>query len=162
MGATLEELEGEVWDEPAHESHLVTTCHRLRKLPIDQFSTEDLRIMIGQNFGLEHLLPIAMNVLRQQPLAAGDFYEGDLLRAVIFSHYVDKRGDVTLNAELVKICEHAMKQLEAQAVAELEYMDDPAEYGLDEQARCDMLSTALKDLVTSEPYQDFVQFIDSQ
>ncbi len=44
---TLEELEGVVWDEPDSASHLVTTCHALRRKPLGDFSVEDLRIMIG-------------------------------------------------------------------------------------------------------------------
>jgi hypothetical protein len=72
-GPTLEELEGVRWGEPEFESHLVVTCHRLRKKPVDAFAVEDLRIMIGQSIGLPHLLP----------LAEGDHYPGDLLSAVL-------------------------------------------------------------------------------
>ena len=50
---TLEELEGEVWGEPEFDSHLVSTCHQLRKRPIEDFTTEDLRIMIGKRKGRE-------------------------------------------------------------------------------------------------------------
>jgi CDI immunity proteins len=49
MEQTLEQLENEVWGEPEFHSHLVLTCHSLRKKPIDQFTVEDLRIMLGQD-----------------------------------------------------------------------------------------------------------------
>lgn len=83
MGETLEQLEEQSFVEPEFESYLVMTCHRLWKKPIDNFSVEDLRIMIGQNLGLEHLVPIALKVLREDPLAEGDFFPGDLLSNVI-------------------------------------------------------------------------------
>jgi hypothetical protein len=81
-GKTLEVLEKSVWPEPTFRSHLVTTCHRLRKKPVGYFTIEDLRIMIGQNIGLPYLMPIAFERLEEDPLAAGDFYPGDLLDAV--------------------------------------------------------------------------------
>lgn len=70
---TLEELESEVWPAPDFDSHLVVTCHQLRKKPIEDFTTEDLRIMIGQNIGLQFLMPQAITVLEGNPLADGDF-----------------------------------------------------------------------------------------
>lgn len=78
---TLEELDGEVWGEPEFDSHLVVTCRRLRKKPIDEFTVEDLRIMIGQNIGLQHLIPKALTILEDDPLAEGDYFPGDLLKA---------------------------------------------------------------------------------
>jgi hypothetical protein len=82
-GKTLEQLEGEFWPEPDFDSYLVTTCNRLRKKPVDEFTVEDLRIMIGQQIGLPYLVPRALDVLERDPLADGDFYDGDLLMSVI-------------------------------------------------------------------------------
>ena len=39
--------------------------------------------MIGQNIGLDYLMPIAIEQLQRNPLAAGDFYPGDLLEKVL-------------------------------------------------------------------------------
>lgn len=39
--------------------------------------------MIGQNFSLEYLVPLAIEHLQRDPFAAGDFYEGDLLASVL-------------------------------------------------------------------------------
>ena len=80
---TLEELDGEDWGEPEYDSYLVATCHRLRRVPLNDYKVEDLRIMIGQQFGLEYILPLALNVLEDDPLAEGDFYPGDLLNSVL-------------------------------------------------------------------------------
>lgn len=41
--------------------------------------------MIGQNIGLKFLIPLALEKLRQDILAEGDYYEGDLLKAVLTS-----------------------------------------------------------------------------
>ena len=52
-----------------YDSYLVTTCHELRRKPIGTFSVEDLRIMIGQQIGVPWLLPIAVEVLEEEPPA---------------------------------------------------------------------------------------------
>ncbi len=80
---TLQELEGKDWGEPNFASHLVTECHRLRRVPLCELTTEDLRIMIGQQIGLEYLIPLAIERLRDDPLAEGDFCPGDLLQNVL-------------------------------------------------------------------------------
>ena len=48
-------------------------------------SVEDLRIMISQNFDLPFLVPLEIEKLRENILTEGDFYPGDLLRAVVSS-----------------------------------------------------------------------------
>ena len=80
--STLEELESDVWGPPEYDSHLVRRCHELRRKDLADFTTEDLRIMLGQRIGVPFLLPPAVDVLVADPLAEGDFQPGDLLRAV--------------------------------------------------------------------------------
>ena len=82
---SLENLEKDFWNEPEFPSHLVITCYKLRKKQLNNFDIEDLRIMIGQNIGLNFLIPIAIEKLNQNILAEGDFYEGDLLKSVLTS-----------------------------------------------------------------------------
>lgn len=82
--ATLEQLEGiKLDDEPSFSSHLVTECHRLYRIPLVEFSIENLRIMIGQSLGLKYLVPLALDELEKDPWVSGDFYEGDLLLALL-------------------------------------------------------------------------------
>ncbi|MEE2937847.1 MAG: contact-dependent growth inhibition system immunity protein [Planctomycetota bacterium] len=50
--------------------------------PIEDFTSEDLRIMIGRNIGLQFLMPTVVTALEDNPLAEGDFYLGDLLKNV--------------------------------------------------------------------------------
>ncbi|NKQ28691.1 contact-dependent growth inhibition system immunity protein [Streptomyces galbus] len=81
---SLEELERDCWPAPpADASHLVATVHGLRRRPIGELTVEDMRLLIGQDVGLGYLLPLALEVLRDDPMAEGDMYEGDLLSAVV-------------------------------------------------------------------------------
>lgn len=81
---SLEELEGRRWSVPAGgETRLMATVRELRRKPIGGLTVEDMRLLIGQDVGLAYLLPLAMEVLRDTPLAEGDMYEGDLLAAVL-------------------------------------------------------------------------------
>ena len=83
LDESIEQIENEYWGEPTYDSHLVTTCHKLRKKPLKDFTVEDLRIMIGQNISLELLIPLAIERLKQNIMAEGDFYPGDLLQNVL-------------------------------------------------------------------------------
>ncbi|MFF7381200.1 contact-dependent growth inhibition system immunity protein [Streptomyces griseoluteus] len=81
---SLEELERACWSAPSGgETRLMATVHELRRKPIGGLTAEDMRLLIGQDVGLSYLLPLAVEVLRVDPLAEGDMYEGDLLAAVL-------------------------------------------------------------------------------
>lgn len=79
----LENLEKDAWGSPTYGSHLVTTVYKLRKVPLNEFTIENLRIMIGQNVGLLYLIPLAIERLTEYLFCEGDFYEGDLLEVVL-------------------------------------------------------------------------------
>ena len=79
---TLENLEKNFWVESDGDSHLQRRCHELRKIPLGSLTTEDLRLMIGQQIGLDYLIPLALEVLTFDLFAAGDFFDGDLLKNV--------------------------------------------------------------------------------
>src|SRR5687768_11907285 len=81
--STLEELEDTELGEPEFGSSLVTRVHQLYKQPLATFTVEDLRLMIGQGFGLRFLVPLAVERLETDPLAGGDYHPGDLLLAVL-------------------------------------------------------------------------------
>lgn len=82
--STIEEIEQVYWgDKPPYDSHLVTTVYKLRKKNLDEFTAEDLRIVIGQNLSLPILIPKAVDLLEKDILAEGDFYPGDLLEHVL-------------------------------------------------------------------------------
>ncbi len=83
LSLNLDQLEKTNWGEPTYDSHLVRTCHALRKKPLQDFTIEDLRIMIGQDISLDYLMPLAILELSKNILAEGDYYEGDLLKVVL-------------------------------------------------------------------------------
>ena len=97
---SLEFLEKDNWGEPTVDSHLVKTCHQLRKKPVKDFEIEDLRVMIGQNIGLKFLIPIALDNLRDNILAEGDYYKGDLLEAILTSETEFWNTETELTKEL--------------------------------------------------------------
>ena len=113
LNATLEELDGDDWGTPAYDSALVKTCHRLRRVPLKDFSIEDLRIMIGQEIGLKYLLPIALVELEKEPLAQGDFYPGDLLKNVLGVNREFWRQHAELKQRMDVIVEKAKAKLES-------------------------------------------------
>ncbi|MFE1338201.1 contact-dependent growth inhibition system immunity protein [Streptomyces sp. NPDC058733] len=83
---SLEQLDGERWGEPpADATSLVRTVHDWRRRPIGSLEPHELARLIGQDVGLPWLLPLAVDVLRQEAeeQAAGGFLDGDLLYAVV-------------------------------------------------------------------------------
>ena len=82
---TLEILEKKVWPILSSDegSYLIKTCNSLRKKQLQDFTTEDLRIMIGQEIGLYFLMPLSIETLTNDLFAEGDMYEGDLLKNVL-------------------------------------------------------------------------------
>ena len=81
--SSIEELENKNWGAPTYPSNLVVECHRLRKIPLEELSVENLRMLIGQKIGLLYLIPTALEILEENPWISGDFYEGDLLENVL-------------------------------------------------------------------------------
>lgn len=82
---SLESLEKKTWPTLSSNeaSYLINTCNSLRKKQLQDFTTEDLRIMIGQGIGLYFLMPLAIEILKDNLFAEGDYYEGDLLKSVL-------------------------------------------------------------------------------
>ena len=80
---TLARLEGRDIPKPRDNTYLRQAAYRFRHVPLREFSVEDLRIMISQNIGLLYLIPLAIEELRKDPRAEGDFHPGDLLKAVL-------------------------------------------------------------------------------
>lgn len=79
---TLTDLEGKDWGPPTHDSHLVTECHRLRHVPLKELAVEELGTLIGQEIGLPYLIPVAIDLLREDLWAGGYMYPGHLMKMV--------------------------------------------------------------------------------
>jgi hypothetical protein len=81
---SLEQIEGDAWgDPPAGATRLVHTAHELRRKPVAALTPEDFRLLIGQEIGVDVLVPHALALLAGDPLVEGDFYPGDLLVSVM-------------------------------------------------------------------------------
>jgi hypothetical protein len=97
--ASLEEIEGDRWGPaPEASSRTVATVHQLRRRPIGALVIEDLRLLVSQKVGLDTVVPLALERLRENPLAEGDYYPGDLLAAVLGlpeEHWRDHPAGVT-------------------------------------------------------------------
>ncbi len=82
-GRSLEQLENDYWPAIEFPSNLVANCHAYRKIPLKNLSIEQVRLLISQEIGLKHLVPLAISILSNNILAEGDLYEGDLLISVV-------------------------------------------------------------------------------
>lgn len=82
---SLEELEKNILEEvsPDDKTPLINRALQLYRRPLNHFSKDDLRFMIGQEIGLKFLIPLAIETLVENPLAQGVYYEGDLLSSVL-------------------------------------------------------------------------------
>lgn len=80
---TLTNLEKDEWPSFQSDSRLIQRTKELRNVPLNTFTNEDLRIMIGQQIGLGYLIPLALETLSADIFAEGNFYEGDILNNVL-------------------------------------------------------------------------------
>lgn len=119
---SLQELDGDDWGEPKYNSNLVENVHRLRKIPLKDFTNEDLRLMIGQKFCLEYLVPIALERLAENEFVSGERYTGDLLCAILAIGHEFWKENVELHWEFnsivigVNTCLDALKPLLVQYI----------------------------------------------
>lgn len=80
---SIEQLEKDIWKNPSEfPTDMVEKCYRYRKISIAELTDEQIRLLISQQIGTEHLIGIALEKLERNILTECDFYEGDLLVAV--------------------------------------------------------------------------------
>lgn len=121
LNQTLLELERDKWSDPTIVwTPLTQRIRDLARIPLREFTVEDLRLLIGQERALDTLLPLALEELRKDPFAEGDMYVGDLLMTVL-------REAKTPKAELKRIVETA--------IARLDELDDVGREELEPQLR---------------------------
>lgn len=83
INKSIEELENDYWGEPTFDSYVTATCHKARQKPIKWLSSEEIRCLIGQKIGLKFLLPIAVDILKNEPLIDVTYFKGDLLLTLL-------------------------------------------------------------------------------
>ena len=105
---SLQQLDGEDWGKPEFDSRLVAECHRLRRVPLRDFSVEDLRIMIGQQIGLDYLIPLALERLDDNPFSEGAYYPCDLLVSVLGAEARFWQSHPELRERIVAVAERAI------------------------------------------------------
>jgi hypothetical protein len=110
---SIEQLEKDVWKNPSKfPTDLIEKCYRYRKISIEELTNEQIRLLISQKIGTEHLIGIALEKLERNILTECDFYEGDLL-VVVSSlptefwnenkiEFLNFKNIVELNSELIK------------------------------------------------------------
>jgi hypothetical protein len=113
LSKTLDQLDGQVWGEPEWQSHLVLECHRLRRVPLLEFTPANLRIMVGQSIALEFLAPLALHALADNPFLDAELYAGDLLSATLRSDAAFWSAHPDLRAELASIADSARIRFDA-------------------------------------------------
>lgn len=81
---TIENLEKQNYGDPKNApTDLVRKCLELCRTPLDHFTVENLRLMIGQEFSLKYLIPMAIEFLKEDIFIEGDLFPGDLLKNVL-------------------------------------------------------------------------------
>ncbi len=100
---SLEELEQDYWKDYDFPTSLIAKCHKYRKIPLKDLTIEQIRLLIGQNIGLDYLIPKAIEILKINILAEGDLYPGDLLKVVLASDENFWTNNQSLKIEVQKI-----------------------------------------------------------
>lgn len=62
---------------------MIRRCHEVMRKDVDDLTVEDLRLLIGQGIALHWLVPIAVDLVVEEPLTSGDLLAGDLFSALL-------------------------------------------------------------------------------
>ena len=80
---SIEQLENDYWKEPSEfPTNLIKRCFEYRKIKVSELTLEQIRLLISQKIGIEFLIGIALEKLKQNIIFEGELYEGDLLDSV--------------------------------------------------------------------------------
>ena len=80
---SIEQLENDYWKEPSEfPTNLIKRCFEYRKIKVSELTLEQIRLLISQKIGIEFLIGIALEKLKQNIIVEGELYEGDLLDSV--------------------------------------------------------------------------------
>lgn len=68
---------------PENMSSIVKRCYELRRVKLRDLSPDDIRFLIGQEIGLDYLIPMAIKILEKTPYIETLYFSGDLMKNVL-------------------------------------------------------------------------------
>jgi hypothetical protein len=81
---SLEQIENDAWGPaPSDATGLMRTVHDLRRRPVGELAAGEIRTLLGQQEGVNVLMPFALESLESDPLQETMYYSGDLLVAAL-------------------------------------------------------------------------------
>lgn len=123
---SIEELDGFYPKDLAVDSYVIRTSLEAVKKPLSQLSNEEIRLLIGQKFGLKHLIPRAVDIIEKEPLIEVGFFAGDLLLQLLRlseNDWCDNKDDfkrlqaiVKDKVELIYSCDEIPDELIEKAI----------------------------------------------
>lgn len=105
---TLNTLESEDWGEPDYDSYVVRTVYALRRKRLLDLTHKELRLALSQRVGLPYILDLAFFRLRMNPFIGGDFYNGDIIAALVLADQSVWQDRSDLRAELPDLLQKAL------------------------------------------------------
>ena len=144
LSKSLEEIENGYWREPEYLSSLVINCHKNRQIPLKELTPDQIRLLLGQNIGTKYLLPLALNILKENPYIDCTYYPCDLL--LLIAERIDIKywiEDIKLYNEFNMIIEMFNMNFEKD---NLERIKDLDEY----DAACEIIDDETKDEINEK------------
>jgi hypothetical protein len=115
---SIETLEKRSYGDPASApSNIVRLCLEYVKLPVGDLDIEQVQLLIGQEIGLTYLIPLAMEFLKKDILAEGNYYPGDLLKKVTTVNVVFWKTNVDLYQQLLILIKQGEQKIAQEGLA---------------------------------------------
>ncbi len=113
---SISELEGWKWNNEVpleSESYVVWNFYRLHNYPVKNYNLADFRFMIGQETGLEYLVPIALKKLEDDLFIEAELYPGDLFCSLLLINTSQNYWENHLKEkkELIELFQNQKKRL---------------------------------------------------
>ena len=101
----------------------------MRNLNIDEFEVDDFRVLIGQQIGLNILIPKVLPLLEKEPFVEGWYYEGDLLCSVLRAEhqYYSSNPEIRNRVEaIVAVTQSKISELDSDSIR---YINEAVRHG---------------------------------
>ena len=115
------------WGDPdPNDTDVVQRIHALRRKPLSDLSDEELRLALSQQVGTPHLLELALDRLRSDPLLECEHYPGDLLAALVRLDESEWADRPDLKADLATYFRMALERQDDDTSALRDILDLPS------------------------------------